>query len=294
MRLILALLVVFLSGCGNTPKQDDYVKYVNKLNLKEISRTGVKFRFNSTNVELRGKHSNDSLIDASPILYQGGAGLAGLALQIGAHSSIVSSQRQEKLKQVQDQANEAVQPFIDVSNSLQMDDLLGEYAGQVTTEVDYAANTFDVNAIFFSSQDMTTLSLKTIVWQKQKTSKKKKSKKTKFSYNNLVQVFSTKLTDDEKNKIVAGDKALLVNKMSSLLQRAMTIANNDLLGKYSLSKNPAETFFINDNNKKKVLRGKVVEEFCNYKVIQNLHYWFIAFPTEPQAAEPNVIQQCSS
>ncbi len=93
-----ALLIIssafFISGCAKTPYQDDYTQHVNKLSETHLSNVDYRFE-DSSKVDLRGIYVEDNDVQSAQLLYVGGAGIAGLVAQIGAHSSIVNSQRNE-------------------------------------------------------------------------------------------------------------------------------------------------------------------------------------------------------
>ncbi len=100
--LSIAVVLVF-AGCSSTPYRDDYAKHINILTDKYFDKTDFKFSFvENSKVDLHGIYSQDDTVAPSSILYQGGAGFIGLLVQIGAHSSIVQSQRNEKLAEQQE------------------------------------------------------------------------------------------------------------------------------------------------------------------------------------------------
>lgn len=286
MRFLLMIFTITLIGCGSTPYRDDYAKHVNLIADNHIDKANFKFSFaNNTNVDLRGLYLQNNTADASPMVYQGGAGLIGLLVQIGTHSSLVESERNNKLTKEQKQANKKILPLINKSKEILLIDLIGDYNFQLMSQENEDPDTINIKPIFFSNSDMTKLSLKSIVWFP--LQEKSNSRKQKLKYKNLIQVYSPKLTDSQSQKLIEGDSEYLSEVLSSLLKTALYITRNELTGQYYKIKNPAHTFIIEDDSNIKVIRGSVVEEKCEYQIIQDVHSWLIAYPN------PNPKGTCS-
>lgn len=274
MRILFILLGLLLTGCGSTPSKDDYVKYVNRLHHQGLSPENIKLFMPSTkSVELRGIYKRDNTVDGTPMLYQGGAGIAGLLVQIGTHSSIVNSQRQDKLAKAQEEANKQIKPLIDRASTIKPTHLFVDYENHITKSVEPNDNTFHVKPIFFSDLDITSLTLKLIIWQEAST----KSRRNKFNYKNLIQVFSDTLTDEEKALAIDNNSNLLKNKLQDLLNRGLNVVLKDLTKQYK-GKHTQETFIVESNNEKQVIRGSKVEVHCNYDVVKTLHSWYMVLP----------------
>jgi hypothetical protein len=274
MKLISIFIAIFLVGCGSTPYRDDYAKHVNLLEDRYFDDTNIKFSFmGSQSVDLRGLYQKNDTANASPILYQGGAGLIGLLAQIGAHSTIINSQRNEKLAQEQEQVNQSILPLINTSKTIMLADLVEEY--QSISQEDSTADTIRIKPIFFSNSDMTEFSLTSIVWLPFQETKKKRQE---FKYKNLIRVHSQKFSDSEQEKIANGDEKLLSEIFSSLLNTAIFMAKSELTGKYSKLNKPVETFILKGELNQKVIRGSIVAEKYGYQIIQDLHSWLIAYP----------------
>ena len=280
MRFLFIFISLGLIGCGSTPYRDDYTKYVNLIPENYFDDSSFKFSFvTSQNVDLRGLYSQNDVVDSTPILYQGGPGLAGLAavlIQVGGHSSLVQHQRNEKLSREQEKANEPILPLINLTKELPLIDLLGKHRSQLVSTENDISEPINIKPIFFSNSDMTKLSLKSVVWLPFKDNNK--GRKKKFKYKNLIQVYSQKLNKSQQEKLVNGDKEFISEVLSSLLTTAIHITKNELTGQYSKVKSPNQTFFIEDGSDKKVIRGSVVAETCGYQIIQDIHSWFIAYP----------------
>ena len=273
MKLISLFIALFLVGCGSTPYRDDYAKHVNLLEDKYFDDANIKFSFmGGPSVDLRGLYQKNDTANASPILYQGGAGLIGMLAQIGAHSTIINSQRNEKLAQEQEQVNQSILPLINTSKKIMLTDLVDEYQ---SINQESTADTIRIKPIFFSNSDMTEFSLTSIVWLPfQETIRKRQE----FKYKNLIRVHSQKFSESEQEKIANGDEKLLSGIFSSLLNTALFMAKSELTGKYAKLNKPVQTFVLKGELNQKVIRGSVVAEKHGYQIIQDLHSWLIAYP----------------
>jgi hypothetical protein len=276
MKLISIFIAIFLVGCGSTPYRDDYAKHVNLLEDQYFDDANIKFSFmGSQSVDLRGLYQKNDTANASPILYQGGAGLIGMLAQIGAHSTIINSQRNEKLAQEQEQVNQSILPLINASKKIILTDLVEDYEYQSISQENSTVDTIRIKPIFFSNSDMTEFSLTSIVWL---PFQGKKRKRQEFKYKNLIRVHSHRISDSEKEKIANGDTKLLSEVFSSLLNTALFMAKSELTGKYSKLKKPVQTFILKRELNQKVIRGSIVAEKHGYQIIQDLHSWLIAYP----------------
>jgi hypothetical protein len=280
MKLISIFIALFLVGCGSTPYRDDYAKHVNLLDGQYFDDTSVEFSFiGSQSVDLRGLYQKNDTANASPILYQAGGGLIGMLAQIGTHSTLINSQRNEKLAKEQEQVNQSILPLINISKSIMLTDLVEEYEDKNISQSVPLSEKIRVKPIFFSNRDMTEFSLTSIVWL---PSQGIKSHKQKFKYKNLIQVYSKKLNLSQQEKLIKGDTKLLAGIFSSLLNTALFITKSELTGTYSKLKRPIETFIIQGEFDKKVIRGSMVAEKHGYQIVQDLHSWLIAYP-KPEA-----------
>ena len=293
MKRLIIILSFLIVGCGSTPYRDDYAKHVNLMKNSYFSESNFKFSFvENSNVDLRGKYSRNDTADASPILYQGGAGLAGLLVQIGTHSTMVSAQRSAKLAMAQEQANQPILPLINITKDIALVDLIDEHKSQWVNVDNIDEKIAHIKPIFFSNKDMTELSIKAVVWLPKQN--KKGRKKPKFNYKNMIHIHGKKLNKVQQQKLIDGDEEFLKLQLSTLLKTAINIAKDDLTGSYVKKKSRTKTFFINNDSGKKVIRGTIVAEKCGYKVIQDLHSWFIALPLikADKSIDNDVVHQC--
>ena len=110
----------------------------------------------------------------------------------------------------------------------------------------------------------------------------------------MIHIYGEKLTTLQQQKLIDGDEEFLKLQLSTLLKTAINIAKDDLTGSYVKNKRRPKTFVINNDSGKKVFRGAIVAEKCGYKVIQDLHSWFIALPlikTE-NSIDTDKVNQC--
>jgi len=293
MRSVIVFLLTFLIGCGSTPYRDDYTKHVNLISHQYLSASSFNYSFsNGFNVDLRGLYSENDSVTASPILYQGGAGLVGLLVQVGTHSSLIDSQRNDKLNSLQVAADQKISPLIGIVENISLDELIKneQLASLNSQHPDF--NTVFIKPIFFSNEEMTEISLRTIFWIP--ISEQKKNRKNKFKYQNMVQVYANKLTDLQQEKIINGDEIAIKPILASLLNTSLTIIKNELTGQYKNISNAPQTFVFKDNNNSKVVRGTLIAQKCDYKIIKDLHSWFYVYPNEKMTEKntPEITNQC--
>ncbi|WJG08158.1 hypothetical protein [Aliiglaciecola sp. LCG003] len=276
MRCLIIAITLFFVGCASTPNRDDYAKHVNKVGGTFYNEDSFAFSFaENDNVELRGIHVRDDTAAESPILYQGGAGLIGLFAQIGAHAAIVNSSRNSMLSQAQEQANNQVQPLIEMVDGVSISSLVEQYRTNIVATDSITADTLMVKPIFLSNTEMNQLALKLVVWLPDENGGEKH-----LRYQNMIQIFGPKLTSEERDLMLQGDNSDIVNALSELLNTALHVVKKDLTGEYSEIDNPDQTFFIKQNNKIKVVRGSLVDEKCGFQIVQDLHSWYIGYPPE--------------
>jgi hypothetical protein len=282
MKYLLIIFSLVLVGCGSTPYRDDYAKHVNL-----ITNNNANFIFDFSEelvVDLRGQYSKNDTATASPILYQGAAGIAGMLIQIGAHSSLINSQRNEKLAAEQKQANQSIASLISLTENISLNNLIQEHSFHQQSLENNDAVIVRMKPIFFSNKEMTKLSLKSIVWIP--VDDKNKKRKQKYKYKNMIHIYGDELNESQQQKLLDGDATFLSLQLSNLINTAINIAKNDLTGGYPVKTNRNKTFFINDGVEKKVVRGSIIAKQCGYQIIQNLHSWFIAFPLPK--TQPNI------
>ncbi|WP_182288506.1 hypothetical protein [Vibrio spartinae] len=285
MRFFLMIFMITLVGCGSTPYQDDYTKHVNLIADGYINDTNFRFTFEDlSRVDLRGLYSLNDTIKSPNMLYQGDAGLVGVIAQISARIAMVHSQRDDKLAKEQEKANEQIQPLRKIADELSLTDMVGDYHAYLVNAEEADRKTINIKPIFFSNSDMTNVSIKSIVWLS--SSDRHKSRRYGIKYRNLIQVYSQTFTESQTKNLIDGNGEFLSQVLSSLLRMTLYVVKNELMGKYSEIKNPDQNFLIKDNSGVKVVRGSAVDNRCGYRIIQDIHSWFIAYP-EAEALSQN-------
>ncbi|MBV7263621.1 hypothetical protein KCG43_16570 [Photobacterium sp. WH24] len=284
-KFLLMSASLSLVGCGSTPYQDDYARHINNLPNGTISDSVFQFSFeDATLVDMRGSYLPDDSVDPTQIMYHGGAGVIGLLAQVGTYSTLIQSQRTEKLVQEQEKANEKILPLIEVTKDIPLANLVGEYDSHHSQAETQNAQTIRVKPIFFSNREMNNLSLKSIVWLPNEGH-------TDVRYKNLIQVYGPHLDESQRESVLNGDQAQLVDVLSSMLKGTIYIIKNELTGKYTSAKTNQETFLIKNETGVKAIRGTVVEEKCGYQIIKDIRSWYIAYP-KPETTMKNFSTQC--
>ncbi|TLU64615.1 hypothetical protein FE810_11020 [Thalassotalea litorea] len=281
MRIILIISALFMMGCQSTPYRDDYAKHTNQLRGNYIQPDQYQFKFAAgKEIDLRGAYSSNTDTAATPVMYHGGAGLVGLALQVGIHSAMVQSGREGQLSEQQQQANESISAAINASKSFSLTDIAGDHASDIAEGDFTPESVIHVKPIFFGQTDHSKLSLKTLVWIEwpEKLRKKKKKLKHAYLYSNLIHVHSNLLSEEQRQQFQSGDSDALKQQLQSMLQTSLDIAKAELTGQYKDIKGASKTFFLKESDNKKVIRGVLVEETCNHQVVKNLHQWFVVLP----------------
>lgn len=285
----------FLTGCGSTPQRDDYAKHINLLRKDTITSQDFVFTLADANrIDLRGMHNQDDTADQSNILYAGDAGIAGMIAQIGIHASAINAQRNQRLAEQQKRANEQVMPLIHASQALTAPELLGTYADKLRDKQVDETSVFQIKPIFFSSAKMDHLVLKLVAWLP--TAKSKGSKKAKYRYQNMVQVYSPVLSDKQQQAILEPDNGSLKDTLSSMMVTALTMLEHDITGHYAQGQvyGKHQSFLVRENSGQKVIRGQLLERTCGFQVVQNLHSWLIAIPEarESESEKAARVFQC--
>lgn len=278
MRLLSLVFSIFLMGCASSPHQGDLSKHVNVAKKETISETDLKFNIGTSYiVDMRGMHSNDDSVEGASVLYQGGAGLIGLLVQVGTHAAILQSQRSGKLSAQQEEANKKVLSLIDITNDISVLDLMGNYRSQATSLEQTDSNAINIEPVFYSNGEMNRLSLNLTAWSMLK--EEKDGQDDAFKYKNLLKIHSPKLTESQSVALARGDRLLISDLLSSLLQTALYITKNDVTGKYSELKKPVKTHHIESDSGRKVVRGSSLETKCGYQIIRDIRSWVIAYPS---------------
>lgn len=280
IKILAVAIFAALLGCGSTPYNDDYVKHINKLSTQQHRPKNIRFVFEgSGKLDIRGTYNQDDSANASPILYQGGAGLLGMLAQIGTHSAIIDSQRNAKLARLQEQANSKIAALTDLTEDLLLVELAGSKNSSSSLLKETNATTVHLRPIFFSNEDMNQLSLHVIAWIPNPSMRKNK-KTQQFIYKNMIQVHNPVLSEIHVENLLHEDEKLRVEIFSRMLTKALDIIKTDVAGGYKDVEQKSETFLIKNGQKTKVVRGTVMASTCQHRIIKSLHSWLIAYPKD--------------
>lgn len=274
------LCVSFLMACGSTPYRDDYAQHVKLQHTQQLNEASLTMALADVDiVETRGLYSQKDEMSGSGIMYDGSAGLAGMLVQIGAHAAMVNSGRDDKLSAQQMQANRNIGLLTDKMAGRSISSLLAANTSFVNAE-EADSNTISIKPIFFSNAKMSRLSLK-LVASLPNTSPKANLKKSPLRYQNMVHIYSP-MPDTNDSHLLDISQAELEQIYSSLLNTALTIVKHDVTGKYNVEGNKTKTFILPQDFRNTVIRGRLADENCEYKIVKNLRNWFIVIPKDKE------------
>ncbi|WED29378.1 hypothetical protein L3V77_18285 [Vibrio sp. DW001] len=270
MKVLTLFLLLTMLGCSSSVEIEDYTKYVNNMDNGYIEASHFRFAFDGyAPIDLHGDYSRDDSVHIEPIMYSGEAGLVGVLAQIGAYKSVIDVQRDQKRLEAKKISDEAISPLVELVKHFSTEDLVGKYRSMmVDADVVRHQDILFIKPVFYSNKEMTRFFLISIVELKTKNTSQPK-------YRNLIEVHSHILSEADLVEIKSGNIEVLVRNLSSLIQQTLYIAKRELSGQYTII-NPKKETFIMD---KKVVRGAMIESRCKYNVIQDLHYWFISYPS---------------
>ncbi|WP_448564936.1 hypothetical protein [Thalassotalea ganghwensis] len=286
---LIIIIATLLMGCGSTPYRDDYTTHINTIHYDDIDIENLNFVVaGSPKVDLRGYYSSDDSVTTPTMLYAGDAGLIGLIAQVGIHSSIVQSQRDDRLSQLQSDANDEIKALRQLTTDVSLESALTTF-DQALVEKENSI-TVVTKPIFFSTKDMSQIILNNVVWIPTP------GKPKKIRYRNLVKVYA-KPNNRLISAVEAKDTAEIQAILLELYETSLHIIKKDIQGQYRTSKINNQTFVISDNNQNKVIRGKLVDSKCQYNIVKDLHSWFIAIPKPLDEAASNPVisdETCNS
>lgn len=276
MRILLLLTVsIFLTACNSTPKRDDYTQHVNR-QTDLITQDNFTFTFETKeDFDIRGVYSQDSTIDGKPILYSGAAGLVGMVAQIAAHAATSSAFQDSKLAQQQLEANEIVSEFIKLTEGFKNEGFIDNYK-QFYTNTPEATTVF-IKPIYFVNEKMNQVAVKAKVWI---VDNKSNSRKTAYIYKNLISVTSKVITKEQRQVIFSGGSEQLRMHFSDLLGNLIELAQSELAFTFTNSNAQEASHIVLVNGKRKLIRGKIVAQDCQYTTIQNTRKWLLRYANE--------------
>ena len=291
---IVAVFLVCIFGCGSVPKVDDYAQHVglkSGFNGFENQLPIFKLVYNEP-IDIRGKHSSDDSINANPILYQGGAGVLGLFAQIATHAAINNAARNKKVSKAQIAANRFLEPLAVKIAEINIGDLADfsskEY--KIDSSLDSSGLVVNIRPIFFVAQDFEYITLKNIVsitknFTKGSSLRKRKSSNG-FHYQNLIEVYSRKYSEDEKKSFTSlSESSFMIEELQRILHQSLSLAAREIKGHYQNSTSKITTHTLKKNNSNLYIRGSQVDSLCQKIVIKNLRSWLVAIPIKGEKIE---------
>lgn len=278
MRFISVALSLALVGCASSPHQSNFVGNGYVAVPKPASEAELTFKIlNEQNVDMRGIHSKDDSVEGAAVLYQGGAGLAGLLVQIGTHAALVKGQRAGKLSAQQEEANKKISSLIEITNGIPPLDLVGMHRSQFVTADEKGAHTISMEPVFFSNESMTRISLDLTLWTAE--SKGDGAHDGAFKYQNRLKVHAPKLTEEQSGAFVKGDRSYISETLSFLLQTAIHIIKQDATGQLDNTQNPVKTYHLESDSGRRVLRGRSLVNKCGFQVVRDIRSSIVIFPS---------------
>lgn len=260
----------------STPHNNSYTQHINTLNHSPFKESNFTYHFSgSQNVTLLGLYEGDNDANSGPVLYAGGAGIAGLVIQMGAHSAIINSNRRSKLEQEQQKANAAIAPLIEIAGRISLQDLdtSRRYSEDTT-----GSQTLSIQPTFYANASMSHIVLKAIAHVPAQSM----DSNTRYVYKNLIQVYSQELSDSTLQAILNGDEKRLSTILSPMLTTAVDLAKGDVTGQFTTS-GDQQTYLAEMGNTKKVFRGVLVKQSCQYQIVRDIHRWIVAIPETENA-----------
>jgi hypothetical protein len=279
--VITITLLILLSGCKSTAKSDDYVQFTQLSgNAYELDSLPVFLLKNSEKIDIRGEYNVSNAVDSAGILYQGGAGIAGLLAQIATHAVINDNVRDGQLSAAQSDANKVLQPISHLIADMDTAHITVEDAEEYSLAIPSVTSGEHIKSrpIFFVAANFSSISLKNIVWIDGVSASKRKSK-NKYKYSNLIQVSSRKFTNEEKKALLEPENAdFLKKELQNLFHESLTIASREVKGNYRNSKNKMETFRLLGSSSKRYFRAEKVDTINDKLIVRNLRSWLVAMP----------------
>ncbi|WDE12863.1 hypothetical protein [Thalassomonas haliotis] len=231
-------------------------------------------------VRVRGEYSPDDSGISGSMMYQGGAGMAGLLAQIATHAAINNSQRSNKLAQAQEQANKILLPLNDVIEQLSLPDLLDSNTGEYQLADSLAPRVVNSRPIFFVAPEFAYISVKNIVWLEQ-AGKARTRGKPSYDYRNLIEVRSRLYDEAEQERLSSGKGVeFFKDELRNLFHESLILASREVKGRYKHNSDVMATYKLVSKQKNQYIRGKKIDLLHDKLVLKNLRSWLIAIPED--------------
>lgn len=277
MKFPIVLLVLLLAGCNSTPKRDDYTQYVAKPTASETISGPIFVSLDANKYpDFRGVYDADNTIANNSMLYQGGAGGAGVLAQILTHAAVNSSAQKSKLAEQQKKANKVLQPILPALENIGFSDLVYQHEDYVFAQSDAEgtpAIKLQSDPIFFFSKDLKSLTLKHVVKATKPSSKKP-------FYQNIVEVVGSNIQEDPVLWWTDNEAQRLRDSVKHLYQLSLRLAAQDIKGQLDAEGVPQRNHRFYQGGELRIERGTELKTDCESRVIRNLRGWLVVYPIE--------------
>ncbi len=294
MRVIALIGFLLLVGCGSTSKMNDTMAYQNNLSVIPFSEDDFTLRFVQEQVDVRGVIAFDKSFEGSTYgpLYDGSAGLAGMFAQVAVHSAIESGAQGGRMSKAQVAANNTIAPIITLAQALSNSNLITD------SGLHQADGKVLVNPIFYVSSDYQHISMSLVAQlskdhlaNNDKQKLKRRRKRAASPYTNVIQ-FKSIASDELKVAAESNNPKILAKLLRPMLKTALQVLKSDMLGQYKNATIGNKTYGYNLGQKRKIIRGKELEQFCGYRLVRDLRRYLTVLPIEKNANQQQSALAC--
>ena len=278
---LIALTLIVLWGCGTTsPSVREtgvhYSKDTSDTILPELAF--IKADGESVPAPFFGVLKTETGRTGAALVYQGGAGLAGLFAQVLTHAAIENAAQQEALKKAQEEADVVLAGYTEliskntqrmlISHSIKhlnisrpAISIISPTENMVLAEKQLILESLPV---FYMSQDQQSLVLD------HQLKAYYKHQPDAVIYQNMAKAISKKQAVDENlNRWKANNGELFIQTTKNLHLSSLQILLEDMYKSLvSQGKDATHKYYI--GNKKHYVRGKVLLSNCKHTAIRNL------------------------
>lgn len=226
------------------------------------------------------------------MVYSADAGAAGLLVQILAHAAISNSVQKKKAKEKQDEANEALTPYLElidkITNKSLIDSLAASNIGQrfniVNTKQESSVPVGDVVAVlspeFFIPSDQRSIMMKMNLNAYQVTPK------DKLIHGQSIKVISDQVDDDlDQNQWLESLPSHFETTIYDLFSEGLDLLLSDLLSVVSTDRSPKKTYSYKFDGRKRFERAELIKQDCDRLILKNLKNNFVVIPYSSNCEE---------
>jgi hypothetical protein len=233
------------------------------------------------------------------ILYQGGAGLAGLLVQVLAHAAITNAARSSQKNTLQDEADKVLSDYRSAIDGFAPDDLLRRTTALLRAsapelrDAGAARWAVEVLPIFRMTQDRRALIVDSVVTVRATDA-------VDVVRRVAVRVVSDPLLAEGAAERWATDEGEPLKRESTkLLAQAVELSLSDIAGRWDASAAPQRTIRYDEGGDERVERAQVLDQGCSRSLVRTLRGDLMsvprrgadaagctASPDRPAAAEP--------